>query len=92
VRILVIDDLRTFSEATSHARTFADGVTALVSEKWDKLYLDHDLGETKTGYDVMCWLEINPKCLPREIILVTSNPVGRQRMQMVIDKLYGGNT
>lgn len=55
------------------------------------LCLDHDLGNAteKTGYDVICFLEENTHFLPKEIFLVTSNPVGRQRMQQVIDKLYG---
>lgn len=58
------------------------------------LSLDHDLGlinpntlEEETGYDVLCWLEKNTWALPREIRLHTSNPVGRKRMQLVIDAM-----
>jgi hypothetical protein len=75
------------------ARNFTEGIEALKSEKWDLLLLDHDLssyvdGKEKTGYDVMCFLEENPQYLPGKIKLVTSNPVGRYNMQVVIDKLY----
>jgi len=39
----------------------------------------------KNGYGIMCFLEANPQFLPEEIIIVSSNPVGRNRMQTVID-------
>jgi len=58
------------------------------------LYLDHDLAsfegdKEKTGYDVICWLEENTEYLPiHGIYCVSSNPVGRSRINQVIDKLY----
>ena len=66
---------------------------------WDLLLLDHDLnsfdanGKEWTGYDIMCFLEEEvaagrESILPGKIEIVSSNPVGRKRMQMVIDKLY----
>lgn len=85
--ILLIDDLRTIIGAVT-CRTYAEGIAALQATYWDTLYLDHDLGEEKTGYDVMCFLEANPDRLPGKIKLVTSNPVGRERMEVVIRKLY----
>lgn len=88
MKILVIDDIRTFAEAEYHARTYAEGIDALTEEEWDILYLDHDLGEDKSGYDVLCFLEEYPEYLPGEIQLVTANPVGRMRMVQVINKLY----
>jgi hypothetical protein len=41
------------------------------------------------GYGIMCFLEANPHLLPEKITIVSSNPVGRKNMQIVIDKLYG---
>jgi len=41
----------------------------------------------KTGYHIMLFLEEFPEYLPKEIILVTSNPVGKVRMQQAIDSL-----
>lgn len=42
----------------------------------------------KTGYDVVCWMEEN-NVWPEEGVQVHSqNPVGRARMQQVIDKHY----
>lgn len=99
MNVLLIDDIRNsdFIEVsygvrpTAEARTFDEGIKALETGKWDILYLDHDLAEVdmaKTGYGIMNFLEANPQFLPKEIVLVTSNPVGRRQMQVVIDKLY----
>lgn len=44
------------------------------------------------GYGVVCFLENNQHLLPIKISLVTSNPVGRRNMQVVINKLYGDRT
>lgn len=91
-RVLVIDDLRVI-EADYTARTFEDGIKALKSGgPWALLYLDHDLADenpSHTGYNIMNFLEANPELLPGRIICVSSNPVGRQRIQTVIDLLYG---
>lgn len=94
MKILLIDDIRNLP-ATKVARDYFSGVEALQSEEWDVLLLDHDLacydadGREWTGYDVMCWLEEHPEHIPKkEIHIVSSNPVGRSRMQCIIDKLY----
>jgi hypothetical protein len=102
MRTLLIDDLRDVDfvnhnwvvEVTDVARTFADGINALKAGSIDILLLDHDLacfdddGNELTGYKVMLFLEEHPEYLPKRIVLVTSNPVGRAKMQVVIDKLF----
>lgn len=40
------------------------------------------------GYGIVCFLENHTHLLPKKIELVTSNPVGRKNMQVVINKLY----
>lgn len=92
-RTLLIDDTRKIL-ADRICRNYFDGIEALKSEKWKILLLDHDLasydgdGKEKTGYDILCFLEEYPQYLPESIQIVSSNPVGRQRMQVVINKLY----
>jgi CheY-like chemotaxis protein len=102
MKVLLIDDMRSMGyvkttygiEVTHVARTFAEGINKLKSGTFDLLLLDHDLasyddeGNELTGYKVMLFLEENPEYLPKQIMLVTSNPVGRAKMQTVIDKLY----
>lgn len=102
MKTLLIDDLRDVEfvdknwgvSVTDVARTFAEGINALKVGDIDTLLLDHDLacfdeeGNELTGYKIMLFLEEHPEYLPRKIVLVTSNPVGRAKMQTVIDKLY----
>lgn len=99
-KTLLIDDMRDI-QADVTARTFEEGVEALRrNSKFEVLYLDHDLGDEgfmdiegekypKNGYGIMVFLENNLHLLPSKIFLVTSNPVGRRNMQVVINKLYG---
>ena len=89
-KVLAIDDMRDFPGADHVARSAQDGLRALREDgPWALLYLDHDLasfeGEKEiTGYDILCWLEEHPQYAPERIELVTSNPVGRGRMEMAI--------
>ena len=92
---LAIDDKRDI-KCDKIARNYDDGIKYLQEKVWDVLYLDNDLGQVKkngkekSGYKVLCWLEENPHHLPKQIILVTQNPVERVRMTKLINKLYGG--
>lgn len=87
MRSLLIDDFRTFT-VDRIARTGEEGVQALQEERWGLLYLDHDLGEGMTGYDVACWLEKNPQHFPERVIIVSSNPVGRRNIERVLEHFY----
>ena len=77
---LLIDDLRN-TPSDFIARTPEAAKEALSRLKPILTYaiFDHDLGECDTGYDVMKWA-IEHNCLPLNIQLVTSNPVGRDNM------------
>ena len=81
------------------AQTYDEGHHELVTgSPWDVLYMDHDLGdpdEAKTGYKLLSWLEAECQdpikkqfFLPKKIVLVTSNPVGRRQMEVIIERLY----
>jgi mRNA-degrading endonuclease YafQ of YafQ-DinJ toxin-antitoxin module len=88
-KILCIDDVKTVLSATHTARTYNEAIIALTNDgPWDIVYLDHDLGGKKTGYDILCYLENNKDLLPKEIRLITLNPVGRANMLMKLKKLY----
>lgn len=45
----------------------------------------------KTGYDVVCWMEENNVWPIDGVRVHSANPVGRARMQQVIDKHYRGH-
>lgn len=103
MKVLLIDDARAVFcvesgwnvKVTNVARTFAEGINALKDDgPFDLVLLDHDLASFDeernelTGYMIMVFLEQNQHLLPKRIELVTSNPVGRAKMQTVINKIY----
>lgn len=48
---------------------------------------DHDLGEKKTGYDLICLLETMQEegdTIPEHLACHSRNPVGRKRIEQVI--------
>lgn len=86
--ILLIDDVRVLP-ATRVARTYDDGITQLKEKLPDLLLLDHDLGHIepdKTGYGIVCFLEEND-LKPKEIRLVTANPVGAIKMEAALESM-----
>jgi hypothetical protein len=97
---LIIDDLRILNLPgdVRYARNLKDAFTALASdEKWEEIYLDHDLGLSWTENDEIedIWpvvdyfqerLAENP-IKTGQIFIITSNPVGRQRMKLAFDKM-----
>lgn len=83
---LLIDDQRDLN-AHAIARNSEAAFALLSLNCWEVIGFDHDLGENElSGYDILCkaidydWL-VNVK----EIQLVTSNPVGRQRMRQALE-------
>ena len=78
MRTLLVDDMRS-ADVTKTCRDFRTACTSAFQEKYDVLYLDHDLGEEKTGYDFIKYciaLDITFK----NVIVVSSNPVGRDNI------------
>lgn len=55
------------------------------------LSLDHDLGEDKTGYDIIKWIEektfTDPNYNPPIITVHSANPAGRQNIERAIDSI-----
>jgi hypothetical protein len=97
MRRLLIDDFRDENffpnvEFTAVCKTFESGLLYLEKHgPWDELWLDHDLGDPsdkKSGYAICVWLERHPQYLPKVIQVITANPVGRRRMNIVLARLY----
>ena len=91
---ILIDDVRNIN-ADMICRNYWDGVDNLRAHgPFKTLYLDHDLasyddsGKEWTGYDIACFLEEYPMYAPREIVCVSSNPVGRARLEQVVQNIY----
>jgi len=83
---LLIDDVRNF-HCDIIARTAEAGKKILEQLHNDIscLGIDHDLGELENGYNIITWaLERN--ILPKQVQIVTMNPVGRKAMESLLIK------
>jgi hypothetical protein len=82
---LLIDDVRDLG-CDLIARNYGAGVKVLLNMPIDFLYLDHDLGPGKTGYDVLNFIfRPDIRIFPKVIFLVTMNPVGRDNMKRALE-------
>ena len=87
---LLIDDMRSVGEDVV-ARTPHEGKEILQNLEVTHLYIDHDLGpdldgnEYENGYKVICWA-IENGCLPPNIQIVSSNPVGRKNIEAALNQ------
>jgi len=71
--------------------TARDAILFLQDDKFDTVFLDHDLGGQVmvesgdgTGYEVACWLEQHPEHRPKQIIIHSLNPSGAARMKQAL--------
>jgi len=69
------------------ATSYEKGLGYLKSDTYNMLFIDHDLGEEKTGYDIMNWMQQHyPEVsIPRIIYLISHNPVGKVKMFQVAE-------
>jgi hypothetical protein len=86
---VLIDDCRDFGGNTVICRTGENGIITIMAllkagVTIERLYMDHDLGDGINGYQVIEILAKNG-LLPNFVEMVTSNPVGRERMAQVLE-------
>lgn len=75
---LLIDDIKDLN-IENVARNATDGKIMLRDNPVTHLYIDHDLGEEESGYDIVNWALEND-CLPPYVQIVSYNPVGRDNI------------
>ena len=70
-------------------RTVEQTWNLLKTGRVEQLSLDHDMGNSQlTGYDLLCIMEEHNVWSKHIPFVHSMNPVGRQRMQQVIDRKY----
>ncbi|MNS87165.1 hypothetical protein D3C72_1210990 [compost metagenome] len=82
-----LDDIRPAPDGWIWAKTAEEFVFHYFSNylRVNMVSLDHDLGTVNTGYDaVKAITSFHEFCLPRQIFLHTSNPVGRENMYQLL--------
>ena len=92
-KILMLDDIRIRADATAIVRNVETCLKLLRYDgPWDLLLLDNDLGEfdPRAGRNVLDWLEWpeNAKYRPKEVEILSQNPVERERMEVILRKIY----
>lgn len=77
------------------ARNYDEAISLLTKNKYDVVSLDHDIASWNknnremTGYDIAMWLaerKQHGEYVPPEVFAHTANPVGRDRIQGIIDR------
>ena len=90
MNVLYVDDIRqprgpySFSHIAI-VRSYDDALKKMVTERFDAIDLDHDLGEDKTGYDIAKFI-VEKGFNFQTIYIHTANPVGRQNMIDLLQK------
>ena len=88
---LLIDDIRDL-DVDVIARTGEAGLNVLATMKFETVFFDHDLGDGITGLETLKIAILRGQLNKSQIILVTSNPVGRKNMEYVlIDNNFKNN-
>ena len=90
-----LDDVRPAPKDWTWAQTHDAAVALLERESVSAISLDHDLGDAapdgreRTGYDVLLHIvqmKMDGRAVPADVRIHSANPVGRARMQGVIDR------
>lgn len=89
---LWLDDEREAPEGWTRVYTVAEAYDLVLSDDCTHVSLDHDLGTgDATGYTVACIIEDRAHNDPDWVIPVitchSANPVGRKRIEQVIERL-----
>ena len=86
---LWVDDSKPCPHGCSVARTYDDAVRMLKRFDYDVLYLDHDLGEPRTGYDLLNHL-ISIGRVPPRVECISWNPAGKHRIEALYRDYVAG--
>jgi hypothetical protein len=65
------------------ARTYDDALRLCRRFRYSSLYLDHDLGEERTGLDLLRQLK-SEECCPPTVVCISWNPAGRRAIEAEI--------
>lgn len=88
---IYLDDERKSPEGWIQVFSYQECINMLCQFNPTNLSLDHDLGEEKTGYDVIKWIEQkvfkDSNYQPPIIVIHSANPAGRQNMERGIKSI-----
>jgi len=85
-----LDDVRDCPPNFHWVKNYEECVDILQNCNIDIISLDHDLGEEKTGYDVVKFM-VQEGIFPKEIYIHSANPVGAQNMKDLLERYAPDN-
>jgi hypothetical protein len=89
---LVIDDIRVFQFDATYLRDSSAAFDIIISQHWDEVWLDHDMGNQGPDLGVLCnQIESfsQENRLDVDVFMIhTSNPVARLDMFMALSPYY----
>lgn len=85
-KLLWVDDSKPAPYGCSVARTYDHAVRMLRKYEWDVLYLDHDLADARTGYDLLKQLDQEGR-VPPEVVCISWNPVGKRNIEALFSDI-----
>ena len=83
-KCLWVDDCKPAPTGFAIARSYDTALRMLRSFDYAELYLDHDLGETRTGYDLLMQLIAEGK-VPARVECISWNPAGRKHILAALE-------
>lgn len=92
MKILVIDDDRTPRFPAKVVRSSEEAIPLILNEAWDEVWFDFDLSGDDSALDVLYAIEESafygqiPEI--KQIVIHTSNPVGRKLLAQTLTKWY----
>ncbi len=72
------------------ARNYQEALEIIANNEITYISFDHDLGEEKTGYDIVCWLEEEiyyGRLKKFEWNVHSANPSGAKKMILTLEKM-----
>lgn len=91
---LFIDDIRMPTKFDNFqmyvARTYNEAIVALQNQEFDIISFDHDIADTKTGYDIAKYIVENEIKIKEGFKIHSANPVGVFNIRQLLTH-YGYN-
>ena len=88
---IYLDDTRKAPKGFKLVKSYKECIRLLKTKQVEEISLDHDLGGSKTGNDIILWIEeqcfLSDDYNPPKISIHSANPVGVLKMKAGIENI-----
>lgn len=82
-----MDDIRRAPNGWVQVFNYKEAIRVLSGCDVEEIFLDHDLGGKKTGYDIAVWMVEHDK-VPQLVSVHSANPVGREDIEQLLRRYW----